>query len=180
MRYVLTFLMLVLLSVPALAQDTVKQDTAKQDSGKQDPAKQDAGKADAGQQERLALAQKINQVNPVSRQIEASLLRVASEWRLSEKEKFQREMMAAMDIKAMEKSSAEALADTFTKEELVVMLDYYSKPEAAKITEKMPIYQGLVQPGISREIDRALMKLRTGYEAQFKNAPISTSAPATP
>lgn len=145
MRLFLTFLILVVLNVPAMAQD-------------------------AGKQERLDLAVKINEVNPVSRQIEASLLRVATEWNLSEKEKFKREMMAAMDLKVIEKSSAEALADTFTKEELTVMLDYYSKPEAAKITEKMTIYQGLIQPGIGREIDRALMKLRTGYEAEFKKA----------
>ncbi len=146
MRFVLTLCLLILLGTPAFAQD-------------------------AGAEERLALAEKISVVNPVSRQIEATLLRVATEWGLSEKEKFRQEMMAAIDLPAMEKSSMQALADTFTKEELQVMLDYYSKPESAKITEKMPVYQGLIQPGISREIDKALMKLRTGYEAQKKTTP---------
>lgn len=152
MRYVLTLLLLVFVSSPALAQNTGAQ-------------------ADAAAQERLALAEKINAVNPVVRQIEASLLRVAGEWQLSEKEKFKREMIASMDMQDIEKTAIKSLAETFTKEELVVMLEYYSKPEAAKIAEKMPVYQGLIQPGITREIDRALMKLRTGYEAEFKNAP---------
>lgn len=157
MRLILTLLLLVVLSVPAFAQEEVKQD--------------------ASQQERLQLAEKINEVNPVARQIEASLLRVAAEWNLSEKEKFKREMVAAMDIKAIEKTSAKAMADTFTKEELNVLLEYYSHPETAKIVEKMPLFQGMIQPGISREIDRALMKLRTGYEAQFKNAPNGSATP---
>ncbi len=153
MRFITMFCLLALMAMPAFAQDT-------------------------GVNERLALAEKVNAANPVSRQIEAVILRTATEWGLAEKEKFKREMMAAMDVAAIEKASLQAMADTFTKEELEVMVDYYSRPAAVKITEKMPIYQGLIQPGISREIDKALMKLRTGYEAQQKTPP--ESAPATP
>lgn len=156
MRFILTFCLLVLIGTPAFAQDT-------------------------GSSERLALAEKVNAANPVTRQLEASVLRIATEWGLAEKEKFRREMMATIDLPAMEKASAQAMADTFTKEELQVMLEYYNRPEASKIMEKMPIYQGLMQPGISREIDKALMKLRTGYEAQQKTAPVTSpvTTPAT-
>ncbi len=126
---------------------------------------------DTGQAERMALAKKLNEVNPVSRQIESSITRVAEGWGLSEKEKFKSEMLAKVDMASIEKISVQSLADTFTKEELQVMVNYYSQPETAKIIEKMPIYQGLVQPGITREIDKALMALRTGYEAQQKQAP---------
>lgn len=153
MRFVLMLCLLVLIGAPAFAQDT-----------------------DAS--ERWALAEKVNAANPVTRQMEASVLRIATEWGLAEKEKFRREMMATIDLPAMEKASVQAMADTFTKEELTVMLEYYSRPEAAKIMEKMPVYQGLLQPGIAREIDKALMKLRTGYEAQQRAAP--ATPPATP
>lgn len=146
MRLFLTVCLLSLLALPAGAQDDDKA-------------------------QRLEMAKKLNMVNPVSRQIEASVKRVGESWGLSEKEKFQREMMAKIDMASVEKASMEALADTFTLAELQVMIDYYSKPETAKIIEKMPVYQGLVQPGIAREIDRALMALRTGYEAQQKQAP---------
>ena len=146
MRLFLTVCLLSLLAVPAWAQD-------------------------ADRAQRLDLAKKLNMVNPVSRQIEASIMRVGESWGLSEKQKFQREMMAKIDMATVEKASMEALADTFTAAELQVMVDYYSKPETAKIIEKMPVYQGLVQPGIAHEIDRALMALRTGYEAQPKQAP---------
>lgn len=146
MRFVLTLCLLLLTSAPAFAQDTSAS-------------------------ERLALAEKVNAANPVSRQIEATVLRIATEWGLAEKDKFRREMMASIDLPAIEKTSAQSMADTFTKEELQVMLDYYSHPETAKIMEKMPIYQGLMQPGIAREIDKTLMKLRTGYEAQQKTEP---------
>ncbi|QQG37248.1 MAG: DUF2059 domain-containing protein [Micavibrio aeruginosavorus] len=127
--------------------------------------------------ERKALAEKLATVNPVARMMESAVLRVASEWGLSEKEKFQREMMDNLDIAGVEKTSVQAMADTFTKEELEVMLAYYSAPEARKIAEKMPVYQGLIQPAIAREMDRVLMKLRTGYEAQMKGA---APPPATP
>ncbi len=146
MRFVLMLCLLIFIGAPAFAQDT-------------------------GASERLALAEKVNAANPIARQIEATVLRIGAEWGLAEKEKFRREMMASIDLSAIEKTSAQSMADTFTKEELQVMLDYYSHPETAKIMEKMPIYQGLMQPGIAREIDKALMKLRTGYEAQQKTAP---------
>ena len=146
MRLFLTVCLLSLLALPAWAQD-------------------------ADRAQRLEMAKKLNMVNPVSRQIESSIKRVGESWGLSEKEKFQREMMAKIDMASVEKVSMEALADTFTVAELQVMIDYYSNPATAKIIEKMPVYQGLVQPGIAREIDRALMALRTGYEAQQKQAP---------
>lgn len=146
MKILLTICILVLTSFAALAQNE-------------------------GERERLELAAKLNQVNPVSRLIESSILRVGEQWNLSEREKFKREMAAEMDMTNIEKSAVQALADTFTKEELAVMVEYYSKPEAAKIAEKMPIYQRLIQPALTKEIDRALMKLRTGYEAQQKANP---------
>jgi hypothetical protein len=160
MRVFLAICILSLIAVPAFAQDATKA-------------------------ERVELAKKLNEVNPVAKQVESSIGRVGASWGLAEKEKFQREMMAKIDIKKVEQVSMDALVDTFTKEELQAMLDYYSKPEAASIMQKMPVYQGLVQPGISREIDKALMVLRTGYESQQKAAPApvpttAESKPATP
>lgn len=153
MRVFLTICLLSLVAFPAWAQD-------------------------AGRAERMELAKKLNEVNPVAEQVKQTIGRVGGNWGLSEKEKFQNEMMGKIDIKKVEQISMDALVDTFTKEELTAMLEYYSKPEAASIMSKMPVYQGLVQPGISREIDKALMALRTGYEAQQKANPASVTTPA--
>lgn len=146
MKLFLTACLLAFLAVPAFAQDN-------------------------GKAERMGLAKRLNQVNPASKQIEDSVLRVGESWGLAEKEKFRSEMMAKMDTAKIEQTSIDALAATFTKEELQVMINYYSAPEAAKVAEKMPLYQGRIQPVISKELDRALMALRTGYEAQEKTAP---------
>ena len=148
MKILLTVFTLILVSAPAFAQDD-------------------------GKSERMELAKKLNQVNPASKQIESSVLRVGESWGLAEKEKFRTEMMAKIDTAKIEQASIDALAGSFTKEELQVMINYYGTPEAAKIAEKMPLYQGLIQPVISQELDRALMALRTGYEAQEKAAPTS-------
>lgn len=152
MKIFLTAFILILVSVPAFAQDD-------------------------GKAERVELAKKLNQVNPAAKQIEASVLRVGESWGLAEKEKFRNEMMAKIDTAKIDQASVDALAGSFTKEELQVMINYYSAPEAAKIAEKMPLYQGLIQPVISKELDRALMALRTGYEAQENATP---TAPAEP
>lgn len=120
---------------------------------------------------RKELARKLNEVNPVSLQVKTSVARIARDWGLAEKEKFEKELLAEINLPEIEKKSIESLAEVYTAAELQVMLDYYSKPEAASIAEKMPIYQGLVQPGISRELDRALMKLRTGYESRGTASP---------
>ena len=123
---------------------------------------------DAVQAERIELAKKLNEALPPARQLEQSLTQIAKQWNLQDVEKFRKEMMAEIDVAGIEKKSADTLAELFTKDELELMLSFYSSPLQAKIAEKMPVYQGLIQPFISKEMDRALMKLRTGYEAQFR------------
>lgn len=162
----LAFLVLMLVSpVSARAED--QGDAAK-------------NAVDAVQAERMELARKINQVLPPARQLEQSLTQIAGQWGLQEKDKFRNEMMAEIDVAGIEKKAVDTMAELFTKDELELMLTYYSSPLQAKIAEKMPIYQGLIQPFISKEMDRALMKLRTGYEAKQRAEDANLPAPASP
>lgn len=160
----LAFLALVLASPVSVRAQEVQDDATKK-------------AVDAVQTERLELAKKINEVLPPARQIEQSLNQVADQWGLQEKDKFRREMMAEIDVAGIEKKSADTMAELFTKDELELMLAYYSSPLQVKIAEKMPVYQGLIQPFLSKEVDRALMKLRTGYETQFRKEDEQKPAP---
>jgi hypothetical protein len=66
------------------------------------------------------------------------------------------------------------MAEVFTTAELKRMIEYFGSDEAKTIAQKMPIYQQLVQPQITKLVDQAMMTVRTGTA----NPVVETTAPA--
>ena len=58
------------------------------------------------------------------------------------------------------------MAETFTASELEKMVEYFGSDEAKSIAQKLPVYQAIVEPEITKMMDAALMKLRTGATAE--------------
>lgn len=113
-------------------------------------------------QERLELSQKMHEIQPASRQIEVAVNRVALRLPETERAKFKDSIMTAIDTQRLEELSIKTMADIFTKDELDAMVGYFAAPEAASISEKMPLYQDVIQPEITKMLDAAIMKARTG------------------
>ncbi len=134
---------------------------------------QDAVSDDGARAQRLELARKLNDVNPVARQIARSVAGVGAQWAVADPKAFEAGMMKEIDMEKIDEAAEQALADVFTAEELNLMIGYYSAPQAERIAEKMSAYQALIQKPVAAEIDRALMTLRTGAKA-------AGNSPATP
>jgi len=115
--------------------------------------------------ERLALAQKMHEIRPINIQVEDIIQQMAQRYPEDKRAVFTTRMMEVFDKKALTDISVKAMADTFTVAELKKMIDFHGSPEGNAISEKMPVYQGLVEPELVKKIDKALMVIRTGDPA---------------
>lgn len=118
--------------------------------------------AGADFERRLELSRQMHQVRPTRTQVFDAIDSVAERQPPSEREAFRTAMRNILDYRAIENISINAMADTYTAEELEVMLEYYSKPEAKSAAEKDEEYRAQVYPEIIRMLDNAMMRIRTG------------------
>lgn len=114
---------------------------------------------------RQKLAERMQEIQPVADQVALIVGDLAEREPESARVAFKEKMMAGVDAAALSKAAAAAMAETFTAAELQRMIDYFGSPEAKTIDEKMPVFHGLLQPAVSKAIDRALMAVRTGAPA---------------
>lgn len=148
------FLVLGLLAAPAIAQE---EPAAEQVSEKA-PAKQVANDDDR----RRALAEQMHKFRPVREQINRAIDQYAQTQAPNQREAFKTAMRNVLNYRALEKISTDAYAETFTLKELEAMVEYYSKPEARSASDKFDNYAGIVFPEITRMLDKALIRVRTG------------------
>ncbi len=116
----------------------------------------------ADYQQRLELARKMHEIRPTSLQVQAAVDRAARTVPEAEKSVFKEKVMASIDQKVLEDISVKAMAEVFTVPELQRMIDYFSTPESRAISQKTPLYQGMIQPEITKMLDAALLKMRLG------------------
>ena len=107
-------------------------------------------------------ALKIHQIRPAAEQVDSAINTVAKALPPDQRETFKVQMHAALNYHAIERISIDAMIDTFTLKELKAMYEYYSKPEAISASEKMSDWAALVQPEITKMIDKALMRTKLG------------------
>jgi hypothetical protein len=110
----------------------------------------------------MELARQMNAINPSRDQVEALLDIAVQNLPVDDRETFKSEMMDSFDFESLDKVSIKAMADIFTLRELEKMVEYYGSDEARTIAEKRPIYDGIIQPEITKNLDRALMRIRAG------------------
>ena len=157
------FLALAMLPLTAGAEEApapaVSAPMSATEAPKQDPADLD---------KRMALAKKWHDLMPVSvrDQINAAIDQAANTQPEKEREIFKANMKNILNYQAIEKISIDAMAEIYTAAELEALVDYYSKPEAKTANEKYPIYANKVYPEITRMLDQAMMRARTGGAGQ--------------
>lgn len=134
--------LIVMLAFPAMAQDA--------------PAKP------ADLEQRLVLARKMHEIRPAKMQIEAAIDQLSQRIPPADRARFKDIMMKSMDFEKLDKLSVETMAEVFEVPELEKMVGYFGSPEAASVSKKMPVYQSIVQPEISKMVDAAMMLARTG------------------
>ena len=88
-------------------------------------------------------------------------------------------MIAAMDIPQLKKDMANIYADTFTKEELNAMSDFYATPAGAAMADKQPEVQQKLQSVMMPRIMAAMPKVQQ-MAVEFGKAQQAKAAAAQP
>jgi hypothetical protein len=161
MKILSFLLLLMLLPAPLYAAD--EKPAAAAEAPKQDPADLD---------KRIELSKKWHGLMPVSvrDQVNLAIEEAASAQPENQKEIFRANMRNILNYQAIEKISIDAMAEIYTTAELQALVEYYSKPEAKSATTKYQLYAAKVYPEITRMLDQAMMRARTG----------GTGGPSTP
>lgn len=146
---------------PAFAQDMQAEATSgnTQTASSEEPA---AETSEPNFKARLALAKEMHEIRPAADQVDSAIDSVALQMPENARNDFKAKMRNLLNYRAIENISINAMANTYTLEELEAMVEYYSNPVAQSAIEKTGIYQQKVGPEIARMIDRALMQMRTG------------------
>lgn len=162
MRLLPFLLLFALLPAPLFAADE-KPAAAAEAPKPQDPADLD---------KRIELSKKWHELMPVSvrDQVNAAIDEASQMQPANQKEVFRANMKNVLNYQAIEKISVDAMAEIYTAAELQALVDYYSKPEAKSANSKYQQYAAKVYPEITRMLDQAMMRARTG----------GSSAPSTP
>ncbi len=111
---------------------------------------------------RIELARKMHEVRPMVVPIEEAVQQLAQRYPKEKRELFISTILNAFDRESLTEISVKAMAETFTVAELEKMIEFNSSPEGKAITEKMPVYQSLVEPELMKKVDKALMEVRMG------------------
>lgn len=113
-------------------------------------------------EKRLELARQMHEFRSTRDQVYSAIDQVAESQPEAEREAFRTAMRQALNYKAIEKISLDAMTEIYTVEELQAMIDYYSKPEAASARAKDKDYAAIVYPEIIRMLDKTMMQVKTG------------------
>ncbi|MGH1455607.1 MAG: hypothetical protein ACRBDI_02400 [Alphaproteobacteria bacterium] len=111
---------------------------------------------------KTALAKKMHEIRPTRIQVDGAVKRASMMLPENERTSFVNVMNSMLNYNAIERISMDAMVETYTLKELEVMVDYYSKPEALTASVKMGYWAKAVQPEITRMVDKAIMRIKTG------------------
>lgn len=155
------------------APNAAAQDAAAPES--QAEAAATPAKDDADYDRRVKLATELHTLRPTKPQVYDAIDRVSTMQPQADRAAFVTAMRNILDYRAIEKISVDAMADTYTAEELEAMVEYYKQPAAQSAMTKEAAYGQKVYPEIIKLLDQAMIKVRAG-DGSKKDAP-KTDAP---
>ena len=112
--------------------------------------------------QKVALANKMHEIRTTREQVDSAVRGASLALPLYERKGFVDAMSLMLNYNAIERISIDAMIETYTLKELVSMVEYFSKPEAVSASKKTLSWARIVQPEISRMIDKAIMRIKTG------------------
>jgi hypothetical protein len=126
------------------------------------PLPQSVAAVDPDMQKRIELATRMADLTPPRDTVVLAVNTITSSAPPDQRQEVKSKMLSAFDFDGFRQTVIQDMAKTFTVPELQKMVDYHSSPEAKSIAQKMPAYENMIQPEMTRLLDVALMVARTG------------------
>ena len=112
--------------------------------------------------QKVILAKKMHAIRTTREQVDSAVRGVSMALPAHERKGFIDAMSIMLNYNAIERISIDAMIETYTLKELDSMVEYFNKPEAISASKKTLSWARIVQPEISRMIDKAIMRIKTG------------------
>ena len=113
---------------------------------------------------KLEIAQQLLELRPVGPQIEAAVDRYIRSFLMNAPEEAQERARASLlgliNARALEQTTIDAYAETYSLAELEVMAAYFAQPEARSAAAKNAVFNAKIAPQITEMLDQALMRVR--------------------
>lgn len=116
-------------------------------------------------EKRLELSREVHKYISTSEKINAAIDGVSLQLPTDRREAFRSAMRNVLNYRVIEKISVDTMAELFTEEELSYLLKYYQDPLNKSVEEKFKKYEEAMTPEITRMLDKAMMRVRTGGTA---------------
>lgn len=126
------------------------------------PAFAEGEKAQAVPAKRLELAKKMHEIWPIRTRMESALESVAEGFPEDKRPEIKAAMRKSVQFDQLEEASINAMAETFTEEELEAMIEFYGSEVGRSISAKTENYEFALRPIMMQMVDKAMLDLRTG------------------
>jgi hypothetical protein len=126
------------------------------------PAFAQGEKTEAIPAKRLELAQKMHEVWPIRTRLESAIDSVAEGFPEEKQAEIKAAMRKNMQFDKLEEASINAMAETYTEEELKAMIEFYGSETGRSISAKTENYEFALRPIMMQMIDKSMLELRTG------------------
>jgi hypothetical protein len=110
---------------------------------------------------KMELAQEYSKLVPVDSDIEKTVEQLALQVPVSQRTQFKSILDRTIKADRLKSASEMALVDIFTAEELAALIAFYKTPEGQAIKDKMPEYQGRIQPVLEGMIKDSVNSLQS-------------------
>lgn len=149
---ILTFLAFIAFAFPAMAADqpVIVTDTS--------PA-------------HMELAKQYAAAVPVEDEIKEAIEQMSSRILTDQRVLFRSIADKNIDYAALRKASEDAVAKTFTTDELKVMVKFFASPEGQSARKKMATYQSLVQPAVADALKKFVIKVQENNITPMQEQP---------
>lgn len=112
--------------------------------------------------ERLDLAKQMQDIWPIRTRIETAIDSVAQSFPPERQAEVKATIRKSIQYDQLEEESIQALASTYTADELRAMVDFYGSETGRAISAKTSDYEAAIRPSLVRMMDKAMLDLKTG------------------
>lgn len=109
--------------------------------------------------EKMELAQQYSKLVPVGADIKKTIEQLALQVPVAQRTQFKSILDRTIKADRLKSTSEMALVEIFTKDELAALIAFYKTPEGQSIKDKMPEYQGRLQPVLETMIKDSVSSL---------------------
>lgn len=112
--------------------------------------------------EHLELARKMQDIWPIRTRIEAAIEAVSGNFPPEKQAEAKAIIRKSIKFDQLEEESVQALASTYTGDELRAMIDFYGSETGRAISIKTADYEAAIRPSLVKMMDKAMLDIKTG------------------